>query len=457
MGRLFWKFFAFIWLAQLAAMLGIGGMLWLHHYAHNSPRPEIATHPSAVFMVDSAELALRHGGRAALTELLSRAGPQAPLAVDENGRDLLGRPVDPNTLAAALTLQHSATHAPVRAVRLQNNRSLLLFSLRQPFPARMPPPGTGSPDRGPDQPAFLPLTPLLMALLASLAFAAALAWYFARPIRTLRSAFDALAQGKLEVRIAAQMGKRRDELADLGHDFDRMAEQLQALMSGQQRLLHDVSHEMRSPLARLQAAIGLARQQPDRLKDFMTRIDLECERMDKLIGELLALSRLEAGVDTNRMETFPINELLGQLLEDARFEAAASQRDVRLITDAEPEVCGQPELLQRALENVLRNAIRHTPPGSVVEVKTTVDEPQETLRITILDQGPGVAEDELPEIFEPFHRGKSPTDGYGLGLAIARRVLEMHGGTIRAQNRPEGGLRVDMTLPLPSQAMRADG
>ena len=164
MGRLFWKFFAFIWLAQLAAMLGIGGMLWLRHYAHDSPRPEIATHPSAAFMVDSAELALRHGGRAALTELLSRAGPQAPFAVDETGRDLLGRPVDPNTLAAALKLQHNTTHAPIRTVRLPDNRSLLLFSLRQPFPARMPPPGSGSPDRGPNQPAFLPLTPFLMAL-----------------------------------------------------------------------------------------------------------------------------------------------------------------------------------------------------------------------------------------------------------------------------------------------------
>jgi len=211
-------------------------------------------------------------------------------------------------------------------------------------------------------------------------------------------------------------------------------------------LLHDVSHEMRSPLARLQAVIGIARQQPERLAASMDRIELECERMDKLVGELLTLSRLEAGVDSRQGETFSARQLLEELLEDAQFEAAAQQREVRLLDGADAQLHGQPELLHRALENVVRNAIRHTAAGSSVEVEAI---PRDNiLLIAIQDQGPGVQAEELQTIFEPFYRGTTGGDGHGLGLAIARRVVEMHGGTISASNRATGGLRVEIILPV---------
>lgn len=378
MGRLFWKFFFFIWLAQLCALIGA----------------------STIFFFERKN---------------DEARWLAERSADVQGRSLPGGPI------------WLPPHPPPH------------FEKRVPF---QHPPGPL-----PDHLRLIPLVPLLATLLASLIFAALLAWYFAKPIRHLREALAEAASGNLDVRLDPRMGRRRDELADLGRDFDRMASQLQALMEGQRRLLHDVSHEMRSPLARLQAAIGLLHKQPENLTAAIERIERESVRMDRLVGELLTLSRLEAGGEKTN-EDIQLGELLNDIAQDACFEAEAQNRHVALQVEGDPVVRGNAVLLQRAVENVVRNAIRHTPENSVVQLACRLERGR--VCVSICDAGPGVSEARLEDIFEPFFRAHAGTDGdgHGLGLAIAKRVVTAHGGSIRARNRAEGGFCVEIELPV---------
>jgi two-component system OmpR family sensor kinase len=287
------------------------------------------------------------------------------------------------------------------------------------------------------------------ATLASFLFAALLAWYFSRPIRALRSAFEAASAGDLAPKFGeARMAVAGDELAELGHDFDRMSGRLRTLMEGQRRLLHDVSHELRSPLARLQAAIGLAHQQPDKIHASLERIERESVRMDRLVGELLTLSRLEALSTPPAMETadlVDLVEMVDQIADDARFEAGAS---IDVDAPVPVTVRGAPDLLWSAVENIVRNAVKHGGAGSAVDIALHPEDGM--VHIDVLDRGPGIAEEHLGDIFTPFFRS-NPTqnnvDGHGLGLAIAKRVVDTHGGRITAANRAGGGLRVTITLP----------
>lgn len=475
MGRLFWKFFFFFWLAQLTAGLGVGLTFWLKDRAHEGVPPGVDLSPPAVFDVNAAAATLRHGGVAALRALLDeqRRMPGPPVFVlDDAGRELFDRPIAPETRArvvrSAGAAPADAPHGPaprgVARVAAADGRVYVLF-VPPPVPHGAPAspsfappshPGDGGEPGGarppPRSPLPFPPIQLLAGALVSLLFAVLLAWYFAKPIGRLRAAFAAAADGRLEQRLAPEMGGRRDELADLGRDFDRMAARLKSLMDGQQRLLHDVSHELRSPLARLQAAIGLLRQQPERGADLLARIERESVRMDRLVSELLALSRLEVGVAGRLEEAVDLRELLDALVEDARFEAQAGARRVDY---AAPEattplaIRGDAELLHRALENVVRNALKHSPAGGRVSVALAREAGGAGYRIRVADDGPGVPEAELQAIFAPFYRAAagSPADGYGLGLAITQRVVALHGGRIEAANRPGGGLCVNIFLP----------
>jgi signal transduction histidine kinase len=221
------------------------------------------------------------------------------------------------------------------------------------------------------------------------------------------------------------------------------------LMDGQRRLLHDVSHELRSPLARLQAAIGLAHQQPDKAAVSLERIERESIRMDKLVGELLTLSRLEASAALPVREDIPIMDMIEEIAGDARFEAEQCNRSLAISGCAVVNVRGAPDLLWRAIENVVRNAVKHSPDGGKVDIELQAN--VEWIDIRVLDRGPGVGPDDLCAIFEPFFRSNAETnnvDGHGLGLAIARRVVDAHGGSIEAVNREGGGLSVTIRLPL---------
>ena len=293
-----------------------------------------------------------------------------------------------------------------------------------------------------------PLLPIFAGSVMSLIFAALLAWYFARPIRNLRTAFDAVANGKLDTRIGFSMGGRHDELADLGQDFDRMASRLQGLMEVQRRLLHDVSHELRSPLARLQAATDLMQQQPERAAEFISRLERDTGRIDALVGELLMLARVDSGMAGRVDEVVDMHELIQHIANDARFEAKSKQCTVDINLPEYVLVKGSQELLFRAFENVIRNAVLHSPSGKRVDVSVKLVASRQWF-ITVTDEGVGVPPSELEAIFQPFFRSKTGKNnsGYGLGLAITQRVIQAHGGTVTAANRAEGGLAVTITLP----------
>ena len=439
MGRLFWKIFIAFWLALIAAAVASGIAVSLQRAARNAAEPELAIGPPVALATNLAAATLRHGGVEALRGWLREAqGARgvALFAVDPRGADLLGRPVPPVALARARELADSGERP--RAARLAEAPSgerYLLFAAAQ-GEAR------GPARRLPPRPWLL----MVIGAVASLAVSALLAWYLARPIRNLRWAFRAAADGRLDTRVRPLMKGRRDEIADLGEDFDQMAQKLQNLVTAQRRLLHDVSHELRSPLARLHAAIGLARQDPRKLEPSLERIEREAARLDELVGEVLTLARLEGGTASGPEETVDFADLVADIAEDARFEAEAAGRKVALDSAEQVLVRGRAELLHRAVENVVRNAVKHTAPGTAVEIELSVAGERAILRVT--DRGPGIAPGEAERIFEPFYRGSADPDGFGLGLAIAHGAVAAHAGAIRAANAPGGGLRVEIDLPL---------
>ncbi len=296
----------------------------------------------------------------------------------------------------------------------------------------------------------LAIDDIMGGIVASLGSAALLAWLLSKPIRSLHSAITNAANGNLDVRIADRMGPGNDELKDLGVEFDRMISRLRTLIVAQRQLFKDVSHEMRSPMARIQAAIGLANQQPDQAQALMERIQRESVRIDKLIGELLALSRLQADVDNQLNEEIELRELLSDIVDDARFEANANGRFIHVESEIDGVVRGNVALLRRAVENVVRNAIKYSHRGGTVEVGTALGSGARVAVISVRDFGTGVPESDIENIFDPFFRSSTHArkEGSGLGLAIAKRVVESHGGSIVASNVPGGGLRVNIELPL---------
>lgn len=304
-----------------------------------------------------------------------------------------------------------------------------------------------------------PIWPIAVQVLGSVLFSAALGTYLARPIGRLRDGFRSLSQGELGTRLTPGMGRRRDEIADLAHDFDAMAERLQHLIASRDRLLHDVSHELRSPLARLNLAVGLARQNRDLGEQTLARLEAESERLNAIVGDLLSLSRAESEAGAEEI-FFDVAALVQVVCDDARFEAQPLRVKVDLELSPEladparaPLMTGAPELLRRAVENVIRNALRFSPPDSTVQVRGWVE--HRTVLIEVCDQGPGASDDLLASMFDPFVKGPGETRGVGLGLAIARRALAAHKGELRAFNRPHGGLVMRLAVPIglaPAQA-----
>lgn len=288
-----------------------------------------------------------------------------------------------------------------------------------------------------------------------------LAWYLTRRLGRLRTATRALAQGDLSVRVGESLGGSPDELTDLGRDVDEMAERLETLIASERRLLQDVSHELRSPLARLVVALELLRQRagvpgaPE-----LERIELEAARIDELIGRVLTLLRLEtATAAAEPASTVDLAGLVSDVAADAEFEAAAANRRVVVSTDP-CVVTGDESMLRSAIENVIRNAIRYTSEDSAVEVTlrrmSGADGNSGVAVVSIRDHGPGVPDDALENLFRPFYRvddGRArQSGGAGLGLAIADRAVRLHGGTVTAANAPDGGLIVAIRLPAEKES-----
>jgi two-component system sensor histidine kinase CpxA len=271
--------------------------------------------------------------------------------------------------------------------------------------------------------------------------------HITRPLGKLREAASDIADGRLKTRVKPAIGRRHDEIALLGEDFDRMAEQIERLVTAQRNLLGDVSHELRSPLARLIVALSLLKHgQGEEAVEYQSRIGIEAERLDKLIGQLLTLTRIDSGVDSSLRETFDLANLVQEVVADGDFEARAQDRSVRFIANESCTITGVAELVRSAVENVIRNAVRHTAPGTTVEV--TMERQSRSILLRVRDHGPGVPDALLQDIFLPFHRVAAGANGSGLGLAIADRVVRMHNGTIQAYNAREGGLVIDIKLPV---------
>jgi two-component system, OmpR family, sensor histidine kinase CpxA len=337
-----------------------------------------------------------------------------------------------------------------------------------------------------DQPFFGPHgihgIGILIAIISSGFVCYILARYLTSPIVQLRGATQKLASGDLTARAGTPASRRHDEMAELMRDFDRMAERLESLVNAQSRLLTDISHELRSPLARLNVALELARQRSGaEASSALDRIDRESNRLNELIQKLLTIARLEAGEESIEKSPVHLDQLIHEIARDATFEAQSRHCQVEAEVIDDCVVVGSPSLLHSAIENVVRNAIRYTDEGTKVElrlereVRFPVDTGLKKIAphqahsgndgagkaeavVRVIDSGPGVPEDALDKLFRPFYRiddarGRQ-TGGVGLGLAITDRAVRLHGGIIRISNRPQAGLMVEIRLPLSSVKQR---
>jgi two-component system sensor histidine kinase CpxA len=316
-----------------------------------------------------------------------------------------------------------------------------------------PPAAESSPDG--QSRSGLPLShiPMGLPLLIMLAIGGLGCFLLARsltaPIRSLRRAVQQMAGGNFTVRVDLPT-HRQDELTDLGRDINTMAERTQELLDSQKRLLRDISHELRSPLTRQNMALELARRNPAQSGPYLDRIAQESDRLNTLIGQLLLLTRLESEVDPAINDEISLRELVNTIVRDADFEAAGSGRGIKTLSLDDVPLSGSAELLGRALENVIRNGLRYTAPGTSVEISTAVRDNRVTIRVR--DHGPGVPQEHLEKLFKPFFRvadaRERDSGGTGIGLAIARQAVLLHGGSITADNDPQGGLVVTITLPV---------
>jgi two-component system sensor histidine kinase CpxA len=287
-----------------------------------------------------------------------------------------------------------------------------------------------------------------IALIAVAATSLLLARYLSSPIVRLQKATRALAAGALDTRVGRPFNRRKDEVGTLARDFDAMAERIQALVTDKETLLRDVSHELRSPLARIRMALALAQRRADQAaQPDLARIEREAEKLDELVGNVMTLSRLRTATAPRR-DVVKLGSLVSEVVDDARFERPEAKLDYAPTGDV--QVLGDPAGLKSAVENVVRNALIYSDPKQPIEVR--VENGGDEAVVRVLDHGPGVAPEDLARIFEPFYRTDKSRDhahgGQGIGLAITARVMEMHAGSVEARNREGGGLEVVLTLPV---------
>ncbi len=302
------------------------------------------------------------------------------------------------------------------------------------------------PRRGPLSPPFSGWVRASL-LATALGFSGLVSYLLARsistPVRRLQAAARTLSSGNLDARAGPEVTRRKDELGVLGREFDSMAERLGALIAARQRLLRDISHELRSPLARMEMAIGLARQEPATALGQLDRVQRESERLDQLIGHILEYARLERDPATFTFEDLDVADLVRQVVHDAEFESQSPPGRLRVTSADTVRYHGDPQVLHSAIDNVVRNALLHGGPHEPIEV-SVVDEGA-AVQISVRDHGAGVREEDLPHIFEPFYRAAAKnskhvsTEGTGIGLAITQRGAALHGGEVWAKNAEGGG------------------
>lgn len=415
-------------------------------------------------------------------ELVERAGSNDELVIEtvEGGRLIALQVVSPegNTYVVLTEMEwpyrgwrRSGVEVTIEAERLEDGDARGRFNFRGGRGARLPDGTVGPPPSLAwrvwsslvDQPGELALRLLAVFFTAGI-LCFGLARYLTAPVLRLRDATHQFASGNLGVRVGPAVGKRRDELAELGRDFDVMAERIESLLTTQRQLMSDVSHELRSPLARLNVALALARQRSgEETAGPLDRIEVEAEQLNVLIGRVLALSSFESGASEPEFASVNLNRLIDDVTVDADFEAKAKEAGVKVKTSESCSVRGNELLLRSAIENVVRNAVLYTDSGTDVEIGLTFADmvvndssgdgaTSRCAVISVRDHGPGVSDDQLARLFEPFYRIADSRDresgGTGLGLSITERAVRLHGGTVDARNATDGGLVVEIRLPI---------
>ncbi|WP_225087051.1 ATP-binding protein [Pectobacterium colocasium] len=447
-GRLFWKILLGFWLTFLV----MSQLLWLafsFYGERHKPLEEIVVSRIATMQTEMVAAALQHGGLGELNDVMSLLPQQeqqyisvteSPLPLSEqelnsasenamSGDDFAP---DKRNAPRATHMIKQVSGPAGKWYQIRYDTELLRSEFRPPRPIEF---------------LNVPVPFVIIAGFGGLLFSSVLAWSLARPLNQIRAGFDQVAQGDLNVRLLPVMHKRHDEISDVARDFDSMVERLDSLASAREQLLHDVSHELRSPLARLQLAIGLIRQNPDNVDNSLQRIEREALLMDKMIGELLTLSRTEhSGIEE---AYFDLLGLVTAVVNDARYEAQVTGVEILLAADEDEDytIKGNSELMRRAVDNVMRNALRFSAREQQVSVSLIGNEHEWTIQVA--DQGPGVEKSKLSSIFDPFIRVDSPLSGkgYGLGLAITRKVVLAHGGHIEADNGEQRGLVIRLCVP----------
>ena len=449
MTRLYWRIFISFWLVIIMTVIvtvAVNSIVFRDELVNTRFK---VLRDSLEILSRQAQQALDEGGEDGLRDWLKSRQEQQPmpplLIIDQAGEDLLQRP-----LPAGLDRIRRGTRpfnrrgpAPgrVRSPRIQWLEAADGQTYRMLVPGFRP--RFGGWFLRPEARALFPFILVLLSGAACLL----LSRYLTRPIRALRTAGQRIAAGDLGARVGPSIAKRKDEFGELAADFDRMADRIEELLGSQQQLLRDVSHELRSPLARMQAAVGLIRQKSgDKADVHLDRIEQEAENLNELIGQILSMARLETGVRVDR-QPVDLNRLVSEIVEDARYEGESRQKSIAF-TPGETCVLEIDEsLLHKAIENVVRNAIRHSREHTRVSVDRI---PAGGVKITIGDDGPGIDPADEERIFEPFFTrvsdGSTAHSGAGVGLAIARRAVELHGGLIRARNADEGGFVIEIEL-----------
>jgi len=455
MHSLYWRIFLTFWLALALILVGTVTVAVNAAAQHRAESPWVQRGQ----LYAQAARAFEGGGPAALRTWLEALGPSEPFSrtfvVEPSGKEMLGRPL-PKFLRASGDGGDAngagGANAPIAPV----GGALVLVGANGDTyhvvvgPVRQSPRLFGELE----QPG-VPAATLSLALIVSAVVCFLLARYIVAPIDRLRHATRRMAGGDLNVRVSPSMGGRNDDLGLLATDLDTMAERVRILLETKQQLLRDVSHELRSPLARLQLALSLARRQDNPAERHLARIACEADRLEHLIARTLKLARLERPTGTLERMEIDIGDLLKNIADDVAIEADAQGCVVSVQVEPGLEVSGDPELLRSSFENVIRNAVRYSPPGSQVGITarrmTNPGRSDECVEVIIYDQGPGVPEKDLTLIFEPFYRVDAARDraggGEGLGLAIAARAVTLHNGMIEARNLQAGGLVVSVTLP----------
>ena len=461
MRSLFLKIFLWFWITLLLIAVAIV-VTW-------SLQPEIVftrwqalmTEALATHAQNTADTVERQGLPAAASYLqrLNRLGRMQTALLDDAGKVLLGTPSDEAARVGERVIKSGKPAFEMTPrVAYSAQFGTAPSGRRYVLVAELPRVGPFYAFRGT---TFTHILRWALAVLISGLICYLLTWYLTQPILRLRAATRELAAGNLAARAGGAIEERRDELGLLVRDFNQMAERIETLVNSELQLIRDISHELRSPLARLNVALGLARQRAGaEAAPHLDRIEREAERLNELIGRLLTLARLEGATAPPEQAPVSLSELVREVAEDASFEAESRHCSVQVNAAEDCTTVGSPDLLRSAVENVVRNAVRYTAEGTQVQIDLACvgEDGDRWAAIRVRDHGPGLPESELNNVFRPFYRvanaRERETGGTGLGLAITERAVRLHGGTIQASNAPGGGLLVEMRLPAATSVAR---